>query len=297
MRYLYNCYYLFYVHYLKGGLPKKLNTPKNEKKQAFLIVLYNLSIEESQSYKSVIENRDTNSLIIIYDNSTKRMVDDVPRNDFIYYHDARNKGLSTAYNYAVAICRDNNISLLTIFDQDTVVPKNFFEELRHAGPTDDISCIVPIVKLKNGNQVSPFSIERNLFVPSVKTISTTGAINSGVTLNLDAFSDNSTLFLSDFPLDFLDYDFFKRLSDSGRTIQELKIELIQNLSVSSYKSMTGKRFRNFVQSESRFVFKYYPQYVRRYRFKLILRLMKCVLQGIQFSKLHFIYTTLRRSRK
>ncbi|AUC01303.1 dTDP-rhamnosyl transferase [Lacticaseibacillus paracasei] len=253
---------------------------------SYLIVLYKQTLRESMAYQGIMSQLTDNEHLIIYDNSPSSMID-VEDRSIIYHHDSSNRGLAEAYNFAITKCHELGDQLLTIFDQDTTVPSNFDQVVSASITSDSESAVfVPEVLLTNGSNLSPFWIEDSLFLAyPKKKEKTLAAINSGMTLNLDKFSRNAVLFPRDYPLDFLDYAFFKHLNLIQKTISVIPVKLVQSLSISNYHEISNNRFESFQYSEAKFVSEYYPTFKRQYRFRVLLRLIKQVLKRTQWSKL------------
>jgi GT2 family glycosyltransferase len=251
-----------------------------------LIVLYQQKLSESQSYRDLCKQLTADDHLIIYDNSPQRMLD-VKLTNMTYFHDVTNGGLAHAYNFAVRLCRERGDRWLTIFDQDTTIPIEFYQSLlKMLKKYSSATVVVPRIKLDNGKQLSPFYIEDSLFIhyPS-KIKKTPAAINSGMTINIKDFDTNDTLFNESYPLDFLDFFFFKQIQVSGKRIVVLPVTLVQTLSLSDFRTMSQQRFENFQFSEAKFVNEFYPRYKRQYHQRIYLRLLKQFLKRVQWSKL------------
>lgn len=92
------------------------------------IVVYNKSIKEILLFKSLKNNEDKIN-IFIYDNS--KIPQEVPtfENINIYYeHDAKNSGVSRAYNRAYKKAKELNRELLLVLDQDSSFELSFVEQ-------------------------------------------------------------------------------------------------------------------------------------------------------------------------
>lgn len=175
-----------------------------------------------------------------------------------------------------------------------MIPAVFFQTLK-THLHNEVCCIVPRVELENHKQISPFIIENTIFPFKVKknNNSTIAAINSGNTINVNFFPRKQALFTKEFPLDFLDYDFFKRVAELQGNIEMLSATLTQNLSVADYHTVSNTRFLDFLSYESKFVRLYYPDNLKRYHIKLILRACKLFAKGFQITKIKLIIKILR----
>ncbi len=93
----------------------------------FVIVLYNVDIEESETFQSfVMPLLKFGCSLFIYDNSPIRQTSKIlaDTKEIVYVHDAHNSGLSKAYNVAAAHARNNNKKYLLLLDQDTLFPES-----------------------------------------------------------------------------------------------------------------------------------------------------------------------------
>ena len=81
-----------------------------------IIVLYKNNLEQSTSYKTLIE-RYSDRYLYIYDNSPNQQT--ITRPNTIYIHDPKNSGLSVAYNKAAEYAKENGYKWLLLMDQDT----------------------------------------------------------------------------------------------------------------------------------------------------------------------------------
>lgn len=263
-------------------------------KSAILVVIYNMKTSESPALKKIIEFAKTETKIIIYDNSLNSMLDISLADNMFYFHDKSNLGLYSAYNKAVKLCRDDGIKWLTFFDQDTSVNADYFKELETKKKECDesVACIVPKIALDNEKTISPFYIEKNLFLRS-NDKPTLAAINSGTTINIDAF-ERKNVFSEEFPLDFLDYEFFKKISEDKLNIAKLQCTLVQDLSVRNYNNMSTQRFENVIRFEKKFIKKHYSKYYVQYQFKLLYRIAKLLVQHFQIKKVVVVMRIFRR---
>lgn len=265
----------------------------NQEGHSFLIVLYKSPLSQSQAYQDLKPQLAPTDHLIVFDNSPESMLD-VDSDVVTYHHDASNSGLAVAYNFAVSECRRIHDRWLTIFDQDTKLPTNFTQVLSEAeAGHDDATVFVPEISLENGVHLSPFWIEDALFLhyPASQP-KTLAAINSGMTLNLDAFTRDSPIFDQRYPLDFLDYVFFKSLQERGQKLDMLPTKLIQALSLKDFRTMTQSRFASFQLAEARFVEEFYPTMKFQYRLRILLRIVKQLTKRAQWAKVKLMFQVI-----
>lgn len=261
----------------------------NRDGHSFLIVLYRQKLSKSKTFQTLNSQLMENDHLIIYDNSPESMLDVKPAN-LTYFHDEGNTGLAAAYNFAVQQARKRGDQWLTIFDQDTTLPADFNQIVKTSmRQTASAVVLAPEVVLADGKQISPFWIEDALFFHFPAAVSKTrAAINSGMSLNLAAFEGTAPIFDRRYPLDFLDYVFFKQLQKAGKELKEIPVRLTQELSQNDFRTMSQVRFENFQRTEARFVAEFYPRFIPQYRRRLCFRLIKQLLKRAQWSKLKVI---------
>jgi GT2 family glycosyltransferase len=185
-----------------------------------VIVLYNQSIEESNSYNSLIRNYDEfYDKLFIYDNSmiAQNSIHDFDGIKQCYFHDPSNPGLSKVYNKAARYAVDHNYEWLLLLDQDTTFPPNILVEYRKAiKENHSVKLFTIKTKLSNSNKYMSPTIIKNKktnyadSVPNGLTnLSRYSMINSGLMINTMAFLEvggyNEELWL-----DFSDHEFIER---------------------------------------------------------------------------------------
>ena len=212
---------------------------------AFCIVTYKELFTECCTYKSLIEsfqNEKSNSIINIYifDNSPVTypkfsINNQLLSNDGIiinYFSKNENIGLSRAYNFLAEKAIDEGLEWIVLLDQDTTLPKNFYEIYTSTSP--DIFFQAPKV-LSNGILISPtlYSNYRSYIIKDINkcsfSISNISCINSGLLINLDLYKNvggyNELLFL-----DFCDHEFILRVKLKYKKIKILDVFLNQDFS-------------------------------------------------------------------
>lgn len=198
-----------------------MNKENNENNENILVsvivVIYNISILESNALNSLINNENLNYEIIICDNS------EVDNNNseiafklpIVYIRMNGNEGLSRAYNKAINVAKGNYIC---IFDDDTTIDDNYFKKMYKYIMYKPKSIIIPIV-MTGESIFSPVTYSLYHYKPiknfnhinqNAKKIS---AINSGMMIPkyvFDLCRYNENIFL-----DCVDHDFIRNAKEKG----------------------------------------------------------------------------------
>lgn len=235
-----------------------------------IIVLYNCSLEESDTFLSIKDEKDIN--IILCDNSTKDYDNfDVSKKYNVNYISMNgNVGLSKAYNAAINSLNskdDNNY--ICIFDDDTKIPSNYFSEMKIAIEKNNCDIFLPVVY--DGEEImSPFLINGKFYkkitdINNIKGVFS--GINSGMLIKSSVFENycyDEGLFL-----DYVDHHFMHDMLQQKRIISLVKsVVLNQNFS-SSTDNLNGALIRfHILKHDAKYHYKdsltsYYYLYWRR----------------------------------
>lgn len=221
-----------------------------------IIVLYNRSIHESETFNSLIKSADSGKFklsVLIYDNSSIR-------NDYIFENnnlnikiifDSTNPGVSTAYNKGAKYAKEENIEYILLLDQDTIFPTNslrvYFNYIR---THPNINIFAPILRANEMN-LSPcrklfkrgFPIKKDI-IPGIADLSKFSPINSGVLIKRKIFEDVGG-FNPKIKLDFSDFDFFERVSKIEKNFQIIDLICHHRISTIEKKSIESDINRFF----------------------------------------------------
>ena len=240
-----------------------------------VIVLYQRSAADSEAWKSfhaiLAANPETarQFQLVLYDNSPMPSPPP-PAGTYpvSYVHDAANKGLAAAYNFALSNAETHRTPWLLLLDQDTTLTTEFLHELLQQiqqTKDDSIAAFVPFLEL-DGRIYSPetdffhhlrhqFPYARNYYLDSTShgiQPRRLNAYNSGATLRVDALRSIGG-FPADFPLDYLDHAVFAKLQQHGFSIFVLHAVLQQQLSHIDLNAVSPARHRSVLDSQTRFV--------------------------------------------
>lgn len=166
-------------------------------KNLILIVIYNTSITESETIKSLIDSKSYlhESDLLIWDNSPISQDISMITTFFkentkvLYEHHFENLPLSKAYNKVINQFKNKGYDFLVLLDQDSSFKKELFIKLHNTFQENKkINLFLPIIKFKN-TIVSPtkkyflkgfYFKERPFGLLNAKNIS---AINSGMIIS------------------------------------------------------------------------------------------------------------------
>ena len=270
------------------------------KKVVIILVIYNENLYESKTYISLIQSISKYNFyknlfhLIIYDNSLTKQ-NYIVNSDLIsnqYIHNPSNGGLAVAYNFAFAYAQEFNYSWILLLDQDTILQEIFFHnlitDLIKLHNTIDYVAIVPIA-YSNNKTLSPYIIK---FGNRYSTIDSTN-YNINNDLNIYAVNSGSlirTNFLKEiggfdeiFWLDFLDHWLFHQIYLKNKKVYISKNIIEHNLSISSYKDFSLKRFKNILYAESIFITRY-SNLINKLLYKVIL-----IFRSLKFLFYHHRY--------
>lgn len=263
---------------------------------AFIIVLYNQKISAEKF--SMLNGR-----IVFCDNSTDAEIKSLNvsyaknlKNDRIFYLDMHgNKGLSKAYNSAIATLSLNENDFVVIFDQDTLIPQDM--QLRYENfisENKDADIICPIVldsvgvmspSIASGTKFSHIALISQI---NGKNISSYSFINSGMCIKRSVF--DRIKYEENLFLDFVDHDFILSAKKNGFKIKICKeVVLNQNFSGVTKNSYNQDFSRFCIYMKDAKVF-YKKWFCKNYKLILLPRAVKlCLIH----KNLSFLLTLLR----
>lgn len=255
-----------------------------------IIVIYNKNCEESISLQCIKKyNIPDNFQIIIFDNSTSDLQNKqfCEENGFIYYGFNENRGLSKAYNYVISKIPHNNDSYLFIFDDDTFITQEYFNEANELIQLKEFDIILPIVKAGN-LIISPCNTKYRSGARSVKSIADIDmkkitAINSGMIVKLsvyDSISYNEDLFL-----DCVDHDFMYSVRAKNYRIKIMNSVIFQNYSRKEKGSLEGAITRFNIYKKD---FKVYAQKTANPFFYVLSMLKLAVENSVKYKNPVFV---------
>ena len=267
-----------------------------------IVVLYNCDLHKSKTLNSLIatlNNNDIVNTVLIWDNGYDDQ-SQLVSNDFEYIHSKKNVGIAKAYNYAFENALKTNCEWLLLFDQDSIIPTNFFldlnYELRILTHQNNVCAIVPRIHDKNYF----FSPSKVLIGGIHRTLKSTHfgiydkeifAINSGSLINLN-FLKKINGFEKIFWLDSLDRWFYMKVYENRGKVYISKSIIEHSLSIMDYKnSVSINRYKNILDYETLFILKHTNFLdILFFKFRLLIRTFKFLIihKNLNFAFITFI---------
>ena len=208
-------------------------------KLQIIIVLYNMELSESDSFKSLIANNNiSNDLhLYIYDNSKElQNIDDYKSIDIHYQHDPLNSGISKAYNEGAKYAKQKNRNWILILDQDTILPSNWAEVYYNSVlNNNEIKLFAPILLLDNNKIFSPckYKMKRGFHLDEIEegiqSLKEVSPVNSGMLILIEEFF-NVGGYNEKVKLDFSDFQFIERFRENNDFFYVLDLICYQDFS-------------------------------------------------------------------
>jgi GT2 family glycosyltransferase len=257
-------------------------------KLTIVVVFYKQAIEESKTFRTLRQSLFTKESqlteLVLYDNSPEKQGFSAQQYEGIsitYFHDARNLGIATAYNYALAVARKNGSEWLLLLDHDTELTAEYMQQVMNLEEKNtDIAAVVPKINSENqlispvySHSLRPLQGEKP--VPGIQR-KPVMAINSGSLIRVD-FLTKIDGFNEDFPLDYLDHWLFHEIYSKGYKARLLDVTLEHELSVMDYSRVSLARYQSILESEIRFFRNYHQDLYKSYRIQLAKRFLKQLL--------------------
>jgi rhamnosyltransferase len=246
-----------------------------------IIVIYNISLNESKSYKTCLKISQKNNITIwLMDNS------DIPNGDpciqnIKYIPMNGNQGLSKAYNKAISMVPYNSNNIVILLDQDTSINEEYFEKVLEVyNENKNVLLLAPYVYDKNG-LLSPCKIFINkawrIKLKPFKSFKRISLINSGLCIRADVFKKikyNKNLFL-----DYIDHDFIKRYKNifGYETISFINIRFYQEFS-GSIQEPLNKKYKRY-----KIYIKDYIEYSKTRKIYLLIAYFIIILRAFKLS--------------
>lgn len=199
-----------------------------------VVVLYNVDIRETETYRSLLKQTKTDFNILFIDNSTV-----VNKNEnysqsanLKYISMEGNAGISKAYNKALEFLEDKATHVVW-FDDDTHLPMNYIEVLYAALQNTTASVFLPIVISQN-KIISPTRARewKKYFATAAdieRNKDQLTAINSGMCVALSIYENyryDARIFL-----DYVDHLFMEYIRSQKVRVKILPVQLEQNFSL------------------------------------------------------------------
>lgn len=267
---------------------------KTNNKILVVIVLYEVELKKTPSFellhKLVYESKNDEFFIhhiFVYDNSKKfncpsELVD---VNKFTYVHDCKNGGTAAAYTKAYDVCKKVDADWILLLDQDTIIPKNYFEEINvnlKKTKNTNVGAFVPYVNDENVN-ISPAQVDCfGSFIPIKNFIKNNTnkkitAISSGALINKNSF-DLFLPFPNELWLDYVDHWIFLCINNNNKIIIIINCHFSHNLSINNTKKISSQRLESILNGELFFYKKLGSVSSAIYGMRLLKRFFKYIFQ-------------------
>ncbi|OXA97458.1 hypothetical protein B0A75_15970 [Flavobacterium oncorhynchi] len=224
-------------------------------KNIILVVLYNENITSSITISSLIKNDclENDFYLVIWDNSFEVIAEDelniLKRKNiqYDYIHKKENTSLSRIYNQIIN-CYCQIVSKIFIFDQDTIVDKEYFNLIEKAAfQNDDIGLFLPYVE-KNGKVISPskfkIAVNYSFFDREFKFGRTKAkkgiAFGSGMCLKTEIFKNRNLKFDENLSFYGVDYKFVLDYGELHNYFYIIDYELKHDLSFMNEEDVSIK---------------------------------------------------------
>lgn len=263
-----------------------------------IIVLYRCTLEESRAFNTLQEQLkgvDMDYELIIFNNDNRQQIDD---SRYVVVNSEENKKLAYAYNFALKRAVENGYKWLLLLDQDTSVPKGYFNRLQDflkSGYPEKLAAVVPV--LKSGDVVlSPKVVSSRMRIESKAKPNEYGrwitAINSMSLMNVGFFNSIGG-FSSKYELDMLDRWSYNQIMKLNRLVYVLDVNSNHELSFLDFeKNVTPERYSDFMKMENRFSTDEMDLfYLVFYKVKLFFKSLKQLVkyQNKEYSRITFSY--------
>ena len=245
----------------------------------FVIVCYQEKYWETQSFKDLVQSfkvtkKDSELCIGIFDNTDLDSWDvsgyspqDNRNINIHYYRDASNPGIAAAFNHFGNFANDKKLDWIVFLDQDTSLPRNFYEKyFTHSIKTDANNIAFPKV-YSDRFLISPsrYKFFRTSLIkeslPPKLELSNITAINSGLMIKSSFFLENNG-YNKNLRIDFCDHEFIERINHKKYFADILDMSLQQNFSAETnnlekaifrYK-MYVKDLNTYASNKNKFLF-------------------------------------------
>lgn len=184
-----------------------------------IIVIYNITLGESESFQSILEmeSGDGDLNIFVYDNSKcPQTIKKYKGLNISYVHDPNNSGVSKAYNEGADYAKKHQKNWMLLLDQDTTLPPTILESYwKAAYQNPELKLFVPILQLKNGKIFSPctYKFKRGFYLNTIEkgvhSLRKLSPVNSGMLIDVAAFFRVGG-YNDKVKLDFSDFQFIER---------------------------------------------------------------------------------------
>ncbi|GAA0892416.1 hypothetical protein GCM10009122_20950 [Fulvivirga kasyanovii] len=263
------------------------------------IVLYNTSLEQSQTFRSLSKSLLYSSdrlEVLVYDNSPNRMYTGKKHSSWHihYFHDPANSGVSKAFNHGGALAKALGKKWLLLLDQDTLFPSEAINIYGNEIKENIAGLLAPYLFFKR-KLISPFSLKSgegriiNHIQPGSYSLDQVMPVNSGLLINVEDFWSCGG-YNESFPLDYSDFAFierFRKIHPDFKIIELTCEHQFSGLEQFGNKQATLQRFKHFCNSTLKYKREVNPLLNSN---KLIIR--RAVRLGMIYKSISFLRAAL-----
>lgn len=231
---------------------------------ALLIVIYKCRLDESPTLTSIFELEDVSNIeIVVWDNSPedfkqisdpKSFIANLGASKSTYLADGKNHSLSIVYNKVVNNLFQSGLNVVTLLDQDSVLPDDFLKHICADAYSDTL--IVPRVRSVVTNAMISPRYQKNInFLPTAGPMlfveeefcgytSSKGlfAVGSGFTISTKVWSAGIR-FQEKLPLYGVDTEFLIQYSQKFDNVYVADINILHEVSTEKELSNNEKIMR------------------------------------------------------
>lgn len=250
-------------------------------KVLIVIVLYKTKIENCIAYNSIKNEIKyfPNMELLLYNNSIENKIES--NNGEYIYNAVSNNMLFGAYNYTYYFAKENDFDWLVLLDQDSNISLDYLNEVnKFVNNKMALEIAVPILKANN-KILSPFKYNinkghflQNFNLTKLEDNECLTAFNSGVVVKVTLITEFNG-FSPDYPLDYLDFWYFKRIFELSKRVYILNCQIEHSLSLEKLSTeMTISRYLDFMRAEKLFIKSFDTKVKINYRVRLLMRALK-----------------------
>ncbi len=280
---------------------------ENRKTIFVVIVLYNITLEQSKTYQSWVRVQHAwktyTPQLLLYNNSVQIQIPSAE--DYCLVNAPQNDMLARAYNYAYAEAQKAHVDWILLLDHDTELNEDYIKEveaaLEQVNQQREVAMLMPHFQYEGQMHAVPYTYNPAYFhewtkkrlKPQRYTKECVCTYNSGIVLRRTAIEAIGG-FSEDYPLDYQDIDYLHRLYQHGYEGYVLKASLEHDLSVQDYKRhMTPKRYQMIVDAQKRMATMVGKKCLCSLRIYMICRCIKWLFVA---DKRAYVKQTLRNIR-
>lgn len=212
---------------------------------------------------------------VVVDNDSKNINNFNNYNQNIsYILETSNVGIAKALNDGIRYLKSEDIDWVLTLDQDTILPRNYFDEIRTITPEKDVSVYYPkVIDRNEPKSVAKKTLEKKAKIRAKNSNVLFLPIQSGAFMNIIDFYTiggfDESLFI-----DNVDFDYFLEVLALGKSLIELsKTSIYQAVGMMTEKKIGPFKFHPTNHSAFRYyyIFRNMPVVIKRHKSILVER--------------------------